>query len=93
MSSKPIKLLRRKEVLSLLSIKSTSLHERIKSSLFTRPVSLGMRAVAWPDYEVEQILAAIISGCSNAEIQELVRSLENKRAECLASLNHSARGL
>ncbi len=51
----------------------------IQQGLFTRPVQIGMRAVGWPADEVETINAARISGKSEDQIRELVKSLEAAR--------------
>lgn len=51
----------------------------VKQGLFTRPVSLGARAVGWPDYEVAIINVARIAGKSDEDIRSLVASLEEAR--------------
>ena len=53
----------------------------VKQGLFTRPVSLGARAVGWPDYEVAILNAARIAGKGDEEIRSLVASLEKARKE------------
>ncbi|MBU0657165.1 MAG: AlpA family phage regulatory protein [Gammaproteobacteria bacterium] len=57
----------------------STLYLRIKDGLWTKPVSLGARAVGWPSDEVEAINAARISGKSNEEIRTLVLKLETDR--------------
>ena len=52
----------------------------IKQGLFTPPVSIGARAVGWPENEVMTINAARIAGKSDAEIRELVSELKIKRS-------------
>ena len=47
----------------------------IKVGLFPKPVSIGLRAVAHPDYEVDAINAATIAGKSPDEIRALVVKL------------------
>lgn len=51
----------------------------IQQGLFPRPVSIGARAVGWPDHEVACINAARIAGKSEEEIRELVSRLESAR--------------
>lgn len=51
----------------------------IQQGLFTRPVSIGLRAVGWPSGEVEALNAARIAGKSDEEIRELVVKLEAAR--------------
>ena len=52
---------------------------RITQGLFTKPVSLGARAVGWPSSEVAAINAARIAGKSDQEIRALVVKLEAAR--------------
>ena len=51
----------------------------IAEGLLTKPVSIGARAVAWPEHEIDAILAARIAGRSPDEIRELVIKLEAAR--------------
>ncbi len=51
----------------------------IEQGLFTRPVSLGARAVGWPEHEVVALNEARIAGRDDAEIRSLVRDLEASR--------------
>ena len=62
-----------------------SIYNAIRAGLFTKPVPIGERAVAWPDGEVQAIIAARIAGKSEAEIRELVQRLHAKRAELLTA--------
>jgi prophage regulatory protein len=54
-------------------------YKRISEGLFTKPVSLGPRAVGWPSSEVEAINAARIAGRTETEIRALVVKLETAR--------------
>lgn len=68
----------------------TVLHERgrsrsahyldIQQGLFTRPVSIGARAVGWPKNEVEVLNTARIAGKKDDEIREIVTQLEAARS-------------
>ena len=51
----------------------------IQQGLFTKPVSIGLRAVGWPENEVLALNAARIAGKSNDEIRQLVIKLEATR--------------
>lgn len=51
----------------------------IQQGLFTRPVSIGARAVGWPEPEVAAINAARIAGMTPDEIRVLVAKLEAAR--------------
>jgi len=57
----------------------STIYLRISQGLWTSPVSLGPRAVGWPDYECDSLTAARISGKTDAEIRELVMKLELAR--------------
>lgn len=63
---------------------NTSIYNAIRTGLFTKPVSIGQRAKAWPDYEVKAIVRARIAGKSDDEIRELVKRLHEKRVDPLA---------
>jgi prophage regulatory protein len=58
----------------------STLYARAKSQLFTPPVVLGARAVAWPKREVEALNEARIAGKSDDEIRELVKKLVADRS-------------
>jgi prophage regulatory protein len=51
----------------------------IQQGLFTRPVSIGARAVGWPEQEVATINAARIAGKRDDEVRALVVRLEGAR--------------
>ena len=51
----------------------------VKQHLFTQPVSIGARAVGWPEHEVSALNAARIAGKSDEEIRALVAKLEAAR--------------
>jgi prophage regulatory protein len=72
-------------ILRLPTLKSESglsrstIYLRIAQGLWTKPVSLGGRAVGWPASEVTALNAARISGKSNEEVRDLVAELEAAR--------------
>lgn len=51
----------------------------IQEGLFTRPVSIGARAVGWPSDEVSTLNAARIAGKTDEQIRALVAELEAAR--------------
>ena len=60
--------------------KSRSAHYAdIKAGLFPKPVPIGLRAVAYPDYEVDALNAATIAGKSGDEVHALVLRLDAAR--------------
>ena len=72
-------------ILRLPAVKSESglsrstIYLRIAQGLWTKPVSLGGRAVGWPSRESSALNAARIAGKSNEEIRALVLELESAR--------------
>ena len=57
----------------------SSHYKDIDEGLFTRPVSIGDRAVGWPEREVETLNAARIAGKTDEAIRALVLELEAAR--------------
>ncbi len=58
----------------------STIYLRISQGLWTRPVNLGARAVAWPASEVTALNAARIAGRTDDEIRALVEKLEAARS-------------
>ncbi len=77
----------KRTILRLPAVKSESglsrstIYLRISQKLWTKPVSLGARAVGWPSDEVAAINAARIAGKTDEEIRALVASLEAARKD------------
>jgi prophage regulatory protein len=59
----------------------STIYQRIAVGLWTKPVSLGARAVGWPSDEVEAINAARIAGKTDEEIRTLVAKLTAARKD------------
>ncbi len=57
----------------------STIYLRITQGLWTRPVSLGARSVAWPASEVAALNAARIAGKGEADIRALVARLQAAR--------------
>jgi prophage regulatory protein len=57
----------------------STIYQRIQEGLWTKPVSLGARAVGWPADEVDAINSARIAGKTDEEIRTLVAKLEADR--------------
>ena len=70
---------RKPAVLRDTGLTRSTLYLRIAQGLFTKPVSLGARAVGWPSYEIAALNAALIAGKSNSEISALVDKLHSDR--------------
>lgn len=71
--------LRRKHLESIFGVCRSSIYNLIANRLLTRPVSLGLRSVGWPSYEIDLIFAARVAGKSDDEIKTLVSELEAAR--------------
>ena len=57
----------------------STIYLRMSQGLWTKPVSLGARAVAWPAGDVAALNAARIAGRTDAQIRALVLKLETGR--------------
>ena len=53
----------------------------INDGLLTPPVSIGARAVGWPEHEIDAINAAKIAGWQEPAIRELVTQLTTERSK------------
>ena len=63
-----------------------SIYSAIHAGMWTKPVSIGPRAVGWPADEVKAINAARIAGKSEADIKALVNRLHAKREQLALEL-------
>ena len=57
----------------------STIYLRVSQGLWTKPVSLGARAVAWPAGDVAALNAARIAGKTDTQIRALVQKLEAAR--------------
>ena len=73
------KILRLPAVKSESGLSRSTLYLRVSQGLWTKPVSLGARAVGWPSGEVAALNAARIAGKTDDEIRALVAKLEAAR--------------
>ncbi|MCM2316951.1 MAG: AlpA family phage regulatory protein [Thermoanaerobaculia bacterium] len=62
-----------------LGLSRSTVYAQIDAGLMPRPVSLGARAVGWPESSISAIVAARVRGASDAELRELVAALDRKR--------------
>ena len=56
-----------------------------EKGLWTKQISLGPRAIGWPADEAAALNVARISGKTDDEIRELVKSLHTKRKDLIAA--------
>ena len=62
-------------LLARTTFSRSSIYSKVKQGMFVPPISLGPRAVAWLSHEVDDVLAAMITGQSQEEIKQLVQDL------------------
>jgi prophage regulatory protein len=74
-----MKLIRKKSVLNQTGDSNSGFYVNIADETFPPPVKIGLRAVAWPEHEVQAIIAARVAGWSKVEIRELVATLKQNR--------------
>jgi len=58
----------------------STIYRKIQKQLFTSPVKIGGRKVAWPANEIQALINARIAGKTEDEIKKLVQELELKRS-------------
>lgn len=85
-------ILRRNQVQVLTGYSRSTIYLRIKQGLFVKPVRLGSRAVGFPASDVMAIIAARISGKSDAEIQQLVTTCEAARSDATTQTDGGTNG-
>ena len=66
---------RAKDARAQFSIAQSTFYEWIGRGLMTPPISLGLRSVGWPQYELDALASARIAGKSEDEIRALVLDL------------------
>ena len=72
---------RKPEVLSMLAISKSTLHERINDGLLPPPIKLGGRAVGWLENEIQQTLKAMAAGIQDDLLTDYIQTLVNARKE------------
>ncbi len=74
-----LKIIRREDVINRLGMKKTWLADNVASGLIPPPISLGSRAVGWPDHEINAVIAARAAHKSDEEVRDLVIALIEQR--------------
>lgn len=74
-----VSLFRLPNVLATTGMTRSGLYARVASGLFTRPVKIGPKIIAWPAHEVQAIVQAHVSGMSESGIALLVQRLQKNR--------------
>ena len=82
-------LLRLPTVKARSGLSRSTIYLRIAQGLWTHPVNLGGRAVAWPADEVDALNTARIAGKTDEQVRVLVRRLEAQRADLAGGKGHA----
>jgi len=80
---KPLRYVRRSEILNRLGVSNSTLFNRINDGSFIPSVKLGGRATGWIEYEVDTVLAAMAAGKSGTELRKVVTGLVHARQDYL----------
>ena len=75
----PNRVLRLPTVLERTGYSRSRLYARIGGGLFPRPISLGPRVAAWPEHEVDAVIAAHIREVTDEELARLVTEIHARR--------------
>ncbi|HEY4081664.1 MAG TPA: AlpA family phage regulatory protein [Burkholderiaceae bacterium] len=81
-------LLRLPAVLAIRGRSRSATLKDVQNGVFTRPVRIGPKSIAWPATEVERLNLARIAGMTDDEIRVLVSELHAAR-KTLAATAHS----
>ena len=88
----PNRVLRLPTVLERTGYSRSRLYARIGEGLFPRPIALGPRVAAWPEQEVDAVIAAHIREVSDAELAQLVSEIHAQRSTFGLSGSNNASG-
>lgn len=78
----PLTIIRITDVMARTGLPKSSVYEKIKNKELTKPVSIGLKRVGWPAYEIDEIdeiNRALISGADTQSIKHLVNQLTDAR--------------
>ena len=78
-----LKLLKLDKVLIQTAVSRSTHYQNIKQGLMVPPISQGLQAVAYPEHEIQAIIAARIAGKSDDEIRTTVADLVKQRKAIL----------
>ena len=79
----PITILRLNDVMIRTGLPKSSVYEKIKNNEIPKPISIGLKRVGWPSYEIDEINKALISGADPTAIKTLVSRLTSEREPSL----------
>lgn len=79
MNTPPLVLLRKAEVLNRTGLCKSTIYDKISKGTFPPPILISMRSVAWPEYEIDAVIRAFISGKSEEEVKTLIYEMVKAR--------------
>lgn len=69
------------EVLEKTTFGRSSLYAKVSKGLFPKPVKVGSRKIAWPQYEVDQMMDFYLSTTNEEDTKSFVTKIEKIRTE------------
>ena len=69
------------EVLEKTTFGRSSLYAKVSKGLFPKPVKVGSRKIAWPQYEIDQMMNFYLSTTNEEETKSFVTKIEKIRTE------------
>lgn len=67
------------QVIAATGVRRSSIYQKVKDGLLPPPVTIGLRAVAWPAAEIRTIIRTQITGQGQDAIKILVTKLVSER--------------
>ena len=64
----------------------SSVFTSVNDGLLPPGINIGTRSKAWPEYEIDSVIAARIAGKNEIEIKTLVKNIVNARKSCEVAL-------
>ncbi|QSX42663.1 AlpA family phage regulatory protein [Shewanella cyperi] len=80
------RIIRKPEVMALLGLSKSTVHERINAGLLLPPFQLGCRAVGWLESEILQLMVAMAAGICDELLVDLNQYLLEERQRLWAEL-------
>jgi prophage regulatory protein len=87
-AAKPVRLMPRRELQARFGMRSpNTVRDHVARGLLTKPVRISegpTTPLAWPEFEIDAIVAARIRGDGDDEVRALVAKLEANRQQAVA---------
>ena len=69
------------EVLEKTTFGRSSLYAKVSKGLFPKPVKVGSRKIAWPQYEIDQMMTFYLSTTNEEDTKSFVTKIEKIRTD------------